>query len=165
MVIDTSALLASADITTVPLGESHVHWAPVGWRRFGKGQHRAALNFGDCFSYGLAMALEAPLLFKGADFAASDVQCALTCAHKRLWRMRTTLELPDPLFARLKARAASERVTLKHLLRSYVEQGLSAAPECARLTRSAATLPRLDGPLAIEDHQLSNAALFELLDP
>ena len=73
MVIDTSALLASADITTVPLGESHVHWAPVGWGRFGKGQHRAALNFGDCFSYGLAMALEAPLLFKGADFAARAV--------------------------------------------------------------------------------------------
>ena len=79
--------------------------------------------------------------------------------------MRTTLELPDPLFARLKARAASERVTLKQLLRSYVEQGLSAAPERARLTRSAATLPRLDGPVAIEDPQLSNAALFELLDP
>lgn len=56
-------------------------------------------------------------------------------------------------------------MTLKQLLRSYVEQGLSAAPECARLTRSAATLPRLDGALAIADHQLSNAALFELLDP
>lgn len=79
--------------------------------------------------------------------------------------MRTTLELPDPLFARLKARAASERVTLKQLLRSYVEQGLSASPERAGLSRSAATLPRLDGALAIEDHQLSNAALFELLDP
>ncbi len=34
-----------------------------------------------------------------------------------------------------------------------------------RLTRSAATLPRLDGPVAMEDHQLSNAVLFELLDP
>jgi len=38
--------------------------------------------------------------------------------------MRTTLELPDPLFARLKARAADEGVTLKQLPRSYVEQGL-----------------------------------------
>ena len=74
MVIDTSALLASADITTVPLGESHVHWAPVGWRRFGKGQHRAALNFGDCFSYGLAMAQEAPQLDR----------CALICAQNML---------------------------------------------------------------------------------
>ena len=79
--------------------------------------------------------------------------------------MRTTLELPDPLFARLKARAASERVTLKQLLHSYVEQGLTAAPKCAGLTRSAATLPRLDGALALEYHQLSNAAVFELLDP
>lgn len=47
----------------------------MGWCRFGKGQHRAALNFGDCFSYGLA--LEAPLLSKGADFAATNVQPAL----------------------------------------------------------------------------------------
>jgi len=70
-------LLAAAAITTVPLEDIHVHWALVGWRRFGKGQHRAALNFGDCFSYGLAMALEAPLLFKGDDFAATDVQPAL----------------------------------------------------------------------------------------
>ncbi|MFM7285446.1 MAG: hypothetical protein ACKOPS_07600 [Cyanobium sp.] len=79
--------------------------------------------------------------------------------------MRTTLELPDPLFARLKARAASEGVTLKRLLRSYVEQGLCSAPPGAGLKRSAATLPRLDGALTIEDHQLSNAGLFELLDP
>ena len=40
--------------------------------------------------------------------------------------MRTTLELPDPLFARLKARAAREQITLKQLLQSYVEQGLMA---------------------------------------
>jgi ribonuclease VapC len=70
-------LLAAADITIVPLDETHGHWALVGWRQFGKGQHRAALNFGDCFSYGLARALEAPLLFKDADFAATDVQPAL----------------------------------------------------------------------------------------
>jgi hypothetical protein len=92
-------------------------------------------------------------------------KCALRCAYQWPWRMRTTLELPDPLFARLKARAASERVTLKQLLRSYVEQGLSAPPERAGLSRSAATLPRLEGAQAMGDHQLSNAALFELLDP
>ena len=43
--------------------------------------------------------------------------------------MGTTLELPDTFFARLKARAASERVTLKQRLRSCREQGLRAAPE------------------------------------
>ena len=78
--------------------------------------------------------------------------------------MRTTLELPDPLFARLKARAASEHLTLKQLLRSYVEQGLNAAPACSTLQRSANTLPRVEGPLAISGEHLSNAALFDLLD-
>ena len=65
--------------------------------------------------------------------------------------MRTTLELPDHLFARLKARAVSERLSLKQLLRSYVEQGLN-------------TLPRVEAPLAISGQQLSNAALFDQLD-
>ena len=78
--------------------------------------------------------------------------------------MRTTLELPDPLFARLKARAASERLTLKQLLRSYVEQGLDAAPQDAVPARSAAALPRLQGPLPIGEAQLSNAGLFELIE-
>ena len=78
--------------------------------------------------------------------------------------MRTTLELPDPLFARLKARASSEHRTLKKLLRSYVEQGLSATPSGSGSKRSAHTVPRLEGPLAIESDHLSNAALFDLLE-
>ena len=61
------------------------------------------------------------------------------------------MELPGPLFARLKARAVSERLGLKQLLRSYVQQGLNAQP-------------RVEGPLAISGQQLSNAALFDLLD-
>ena len=78
--------------------------------------------------------------------------------------MRTTLELPDPLFARLKARASSERLTLKQLLRSYVEQGLNTTPSGSGSKRSAHTLPRLEGPLAIASEHLSNAALCDLLD-
>ena len=78
--------------------------------------------------------------------------------------MRTTLELPDPLFARLKARAASKRVALKQLLHSYVEQGLNAAPARARGHRSAASLPRLEGALPVTGQPLSNAGLFEWLD-
>ena len=78
--------------------------------------------------------------------------------------MRTTLELPDPLFARLKARAASEQMTLKQLLRNYVEQGLNAAPPAAAAKRAAATLPQLNSPLSISSTTLSNATLFELLD-
>ena len=78
--------------------------------------------------------------------------------------MRTTLELPDPLFARLKARAASEHLTLKQLLRSYVELGLNAAPAGSGSQRSAHTLPRVEGPLAISGEHLSSATLFDLLD-
>jgi ribonuclease VapC len=51
-------------------------WAFDGYSRFGIGraQSPAVLNFGDCFSYGLAMAEDAPLLFKGSDFSKTDVQ-------------------------------------------------------------------------------------------
>jgi len=41
--------------------------------RFGKGRHRAGLNYGDCFSYALAMARAEPLLCKGDDFVHTDV--------------------------------------------------------------------------------------------
>jgi ribonuclease VapC len=71
-------LLATAAVTPLPLEEAHVHWALEGWRHYGKGRHRAALNLGDCFSYGLARALGAPLLFKGDDFAATDLPSALS---------------------------------------------------------------------------------------
>lgn len=78
--------------------------------------------------------------------------------------MRTKMRYTR-LFERLKSRAASERVTLKQLLRSYVEQGLSSAPAASQIPRSAAALPRLEGPLGMASEQLSNASLFELLEP
>ena len=78
--------------------------------------------------------------------------------------MRTTLELPDPLFARLKARAATERITLKQLLRHFVEQGLNERTAQPNEPRSRATLPQVQGPLPIETDKLSNADLYELLD-
>jgi len=43
---------------------------------FGKGRHRAALNFGDCFSYALARSYREPLLFKGEDFVHTDLDAA-----------------------------------------------------------------------------------------
>jgi ribonuclease VapC len=53
-----------------------VEMAREGFRRFGKGRHPAALNFGDCFSYGLAMALAESLVFCGEDFSRTDVRAA-----------------------------------------------------------------------------------------
>ena len=79
--------------------------------------------------------------------------------------MRTTLELPDPLFARLKARAARDQITLKQLLQSYVEQGLTTPTHPARPTRFASQLPRMEGSLAFDSNTASNAALFDLLEP
>ncbi len=45
--------------------------------RFGKGFHAARLNLGDCFAYALAKALDAPLLYKGDDFAKTDIRSAV----------------------------------------------------------------------------------------
>lgn len=47
------------------------------FERYGKGRHRARLNLGDGFAYALARALDAPLLYKGDDFALTDVRPAL----------------------------------------------------------------------------------------
>ncbi|HEX8301884.1 type II toxin-antitoxin system VapC family toxin [Sphingomonas sp.] len=46
------------------------------YARFGKGNHRARLNFGDCFAYALAKASGEPLLFKGDDFGHTDILVA-----------------------------------------------------------------------------------------
>jgi ribonuclease VapC len=46
------------------------------YRDFGKGRHKAGLNFGDCFAYALAKDLDEPLLFKGDDFSHTDVEVA-----------------------------------------------------------------------------------------
>jgi len=46
------------------------------YRDFGKGRHKAGLNFGDCFAYALAKELDEPLLFKGEDFRHTDVEAA-----------------------------------------------------------------------------------------
>lgn len=64
-------------VDILPFDERQLHFALVGFLRFGKGRHKAGLNFGDCFSYGLAMALDAPLLFKGGDFGVTDVKAVI----------------------------------------------------------------------------------------
>ena len=46
------------------------------WRRYGKGNHPASLNFGDCFAYALAEVTGEPLLYKGRDFALTDIESA-----------------------------------------------------------------------------------------
>jgi ribonuclease VapC len=60
----------------VPVGEEQVLLARDAAVRFGKGRHPAGLNFGDCFSYALAIATGEPLLFVGDDFGRTDVMVA-----------------------------------------------------------------------------------------
>ncbi len=66
--------LARAQIEVAPVTFEQVRIARRAWRRYGKGSgHAAQLNFGDCFSYALARSLGEELLYKGADFAHTDV--------------------------------------------------------------------------------------------
>ena len=77
--------IKSAEIDTL-LYEMHTHIMPFdmpllaiameAFGRFGKGNHKAKLNFGDCMSYALAKYHHAPLLYKGDDFCHTDITLA-----------------------------------------------------------------------------------------
>ena len=73
---ELDAFLGEAMIELAPVTPDHAHTALRAWRRFGKGNHPAGLNLGDCFAYALAEATGEPLLFKGRDFALTDVNPA-----------------------------------------------------------------------------------------
>ncbi len=71
-------MIAEFQIEIVPVTTDQAHLARKAYRDFGKhGNHPAKLNFGDCFAYALAKATGEPLLFKGGDFAQTDVARAL----------------------------------------------------------------------------------------
>lgn len=70
-------LLEAADIVIERVTAEQARIAREAYRDFGRGSgHRAGLNFGDCFAYALAKAIGEPLLFKGDDFAYTDVAAA-----------------------------------------------------------------------------------------
>jgi len=54
-----------------------VEIAREAYRQYGRGNHPAGLNFGDCFAYALAKLTQEPLLFKGGDFAETDLAAAV----------------------------------------------------------------------------------------
>lgn len=74
---EMSELLADFSFQTVPVAPDEVQKIADAYRRWGKGFHPAALNFGDCFAYALAHERGCPLLFVGNDFARTDVVSAL----------------------------------------------------------------------------------------
>jgi ribonuclease VapC len=70
-------LYAEFAITFVPFDEHQADIARDAFARYGKGRHRAGLNFGDCAAYALSRSEAEPLLFKGTDFGATDVTVAI----------------------------------------------------------------------------------------
>lgn len=75
---DLDHFIARAQITIAPVDAEQARIARDAFRKYGKGRHRAALNFGDCLSYALSRVLDQPLLFKGSDFPHTDVECFTT---------------------------------------------------------------------------------------
>ena len=71
------ALISRATISVEPVAREHADIARQAYLDFGKGNHPAGLNFGDCFAYALSKATGFPLLFKGNDFSQTDLIAAL----------------------------------------------------------------------------------------
>jgi ribonuclease VapC len=79
-----SGLLDAAGLLIEPLTETQARIASDAHRRFGRSSgHPARLNMGDCFSYALARDLDEPLLFKGEDFAQTDIELVVDNAGGR----------------------------------------------------------------------------------
>ena len=70
---DLDLFIERAGIALVDVTAEQGRLARRAFARFGKGRHDAGLNYGDCFAYALAVARGEPLLFKGGDFAKTDV--------------------------------------------------------------------------------------------
>jgi ribonuclease VapC len=69
-------LLAEFNVEAVPFGDEHWKEAIDAYQRFGRGRHRAQLNFGDCLTYAVARLAGEPLLYIGNDFAETDLEAA-----------------------------------------------------------------------------------------
>lgn len=70
-------MMSDPDIRVVPLDHDQALAAGEANRRYGRGRHPAGLNFGDTFAYALASVRNLPLLFKGNDFARTDLTPAV----------------------------------------------------------------------------------------
>lgn len=74
---DIDDFVEDVGVRIVPVDQAQARVAREAFRRFGKGRHRAGLNFGDCFVYALTKTVGAPILFKGNDFSLTDLKPAL----------------------------------------------------------------------------------------
>ena len=70
-------LIHRAQIEIVAMNADQAGLARAAWRKYGKGNHPAGLNIGDCCAYALAKYSGEPLLFRGSDFSQTDIQAAI----------------------------------------------------------------------------------------
>ena len=75
------ALVANFHLRIEPVTEEQVRIARQAYLDFGRGNHPAKLNFGDCFAYALAKSSGEPLLFKGDDFEQTDIEAYRSPGH------------------------------------------------------------------------------------
>jgi ribonuclease VapC len=75
-VLELDALMNDSNIEIVPFDQEGLEIARQAFRAYGKGRHKAGLNFGDCIAYATAKLRDAPLLAKGGDFLHTDVLLA-----------------------------------------------------------------------------------------
>jgi ribonuclease VapC len=70
------ALARELGVAVVPFGDAEWKAAATAYQRFGRGRHKAALNFGDCLAYAAASVAGDTLLYVGDDFALTDIRAA-----------------------------------------------------------------------------------------
>ena len=70
---EVEALVHELGVGVAPFGEREWHAAVEAFLRFGRGRHKAALNFGDCLAYASAIVANDSLLFTGNDLARTDI--------------------------------------------------------------------------------------------
>jgi len=69
-------LVMETELAVIPFGDAHWKAAVDAHRRYGKGNHAAGLNFGDCLTYATAKLADQPLLCTGRDFPRTDLVMA-----------------------------------------------------------------------------------------
>ncbi len=74
---EVAALISGLGFEIVAVTAASAHRIADAYERWGKGLHPAALNYGDCFAYDVAVEHDCPLLYVGDDFVQTDVKCAL----------------------------------------------------------------------------------------
>jgi ribonuclease VapC len=73
--------LSAPGMTVIPVTAARAELAARAYRQWGRNFHKAALNFGDCFSYATAREFDCPLLFIGRDFPQTDITPAISVPH------------------------------------------------------------------------------------